>query len=44
LKELLISISNKPMEIQKQKLSDALNNWKGYIEQVDDITLIGVRI
>ena len=44
LKELLISISNKPMEIQKQKLSDTLNNWKGYIEQVDDITLIGVRI
>ena len=44
LKELLICISTEPMEIQKQKLSDALNNWKGNMEQVDDITLIGIRV
>jgi serine phosphatase RsbU (regulator of sigma subunit) len=44
LKELLISISSESMEIQKQKLSEALNNWKGDMEQVDDITLIGIRV
>ena len=44
LKELLISISCEPMEIQKQKLTDALNNWQGDLEQVDDVTLIGVRV
>ena len=44
LKELLISISTRSMEIQKQKLSDALNNWKGDMEQIDDITLIGIRV
>ncbi|OFY84526.1 MAG: hypothetical protein A3F72_14060 [Bacteroidetes bacterium RIFCSPLOWO2_12_FULL_35_15] len=44
LKELLILISAEPMETQKQKLSDALNNWKGNLEQVDDITLIGIRV
>lgn len=44
LKELLISISHESMEFQKQKVADALNDWKGNLEQVDDVTLIGVRI
>ncbi len=44
LKELLISIAHLPMQEQKEKLSTALNNWKGDLEQIDDITLIGVRI
>lgn len=44
LKELLISISKEPMEIQKQKISDAFYHWKGDLEQVDDVTLIGIRI
>ncbi len=44
LKEMLIEISKDPMETQKQKLRDAINDWKGDLEQVDDICLIGVRI
>jgi serine phosphatase RsbU (regulator of sigma subunit)/tetratricopeptide (TPR) repeat protein len=44
LKELLISIADSPMDIQKEKLESALNDWKGNLEQVDDITIIGVRI
>ncbi|MES2761796.1 MAG: tetratricopeptide repeat protein [Bacteroidota bacterium] len=44
LKELLISMSTTPMEIQKQKLSEVLTDWKGNIEQVDDICIIGIRI
>ena len=44
LKELLISISAAPMEKQKQKLAEVLNDWKGNIEQVDDICIIGIRI
>jgi ligand-binding sensor domain-containing protein/serine phosphatase RsbU (regulator of sigma subunit) len=44
LKELLLSVSNEPMEIQKQKLSDAFAGWKGNLEQVDDVCLLGVRI
>jgi serine phosphatase RsbU (regulator of sigma subunit) len=44
LKELLIFISVEPMETQKQKLSQAINIWKGNLEQVDDITLIGIKI
>ena len=44
LKEFLISISGLPMEIQKQKLGDALNRWKGDLEQVDDVLLIGIKV
>ncbi|MBK9192714.1 MAG: SpoIIE family protein phosphatase [Crocinitomicaceae bacterium] len=44
LKELLISIANDPMEMQKEKLSKAFFDWKGDLEQVDDVCVIGVRI
>jgi len=44
IKKLLISIAHEPMEIQQQILTDALNNWKGNLEQVDDICLIGMRV
>ena len=44
LKEMLVEISKDPMETQRQKLKDAINDWKGDLEQVDDICLIGVRI
>lgn len=44
LEELLISISDKPMDTQKQILSQTFDNWKGSLEQVDDVCLIGVRI
>lgn len=43
LKELLISISSEPVKVQKQKLNEALSSWKGDLEQVDDVTIIGVR-
>lgn len=44
LKELLVSIALLPMEEQKETLRIAFNNWKGSLEQVDDVCLIGVRI
>jgi serine phosphatase RsbU (regulator of sigma subunit) len=44
LQELLLSIAHEPMEIQKQKLNNVFDNWKGNLEQVDDVCLIGVRI
>lgn len=44
LKQLLISITHESMENQRQFLVVALNAWKGNLEQVDDITLIGIRI
>lgn len=44
LEELLISICHESMEKQKQILTDTLNRWKGDLEQVDDICIIGVMI
>lgn len=44
LKELLISISDLPMEDQKEKLQQELYDWKGSMEQVDDVTIIGIRV
>ncbi len=44
LKELLLKIANEPMQTQQQKLNNAFESWKGDLEQVDDVCLIGVRI
>jgi serine phosphatase RsbU (regulator of sigma subunit) len=44
LKELLVSVSQLPLEEQKEKLMRAITEWKGSHEQVDDILLIGIRI
>ncbi|MBP7810423.1 MAG: SpoIIE family protein phosphatase [Bacteroidia bacterium] len=44
LKELLINVGDKPMSEQKSVLQETINAWKGDLEQVDDICLMGVRI
>ena len=44
LKELIVSISHLPMNEQKEKLSNAFNLWKGDLEQIDDVLVIGVRV
>jgi len=43
-KKLLLSIQNETMDKQKQLLEDAFEKWKGDIEQLDDVCVIGVRI
>ena len=44
LKDLLISISHLPMQEQSEIVSDTFNNWMGDLEQVDDVTVVGIRI
>jgi len=44
LKDLFISISHLPMQEQCKLVSDAFNNWMGELEQVDDVTIVGIRI
>lgn len=44
LKELLVSVAHLPAQEQKKIISSSLSNWKGSLEQVDDITLIGIRV
>jgi serine phosphatase RsbU (regulator of sigma subunit) len=43
-KELLISTSTLSPEKQKEQLDKTFTAWKGNLEQVDDICLIGIRL
>lgn len=43
LSELLVSIHAKPLEVQKEILNITFDNWKKQLEQVDDVSLIGIR-
>lgn len=44
LKELLLSIQKNSMEEQKEILHKTFEKWKGNLEQVDDVLIIGVRV
>lgn len=44
LKELLLANKEKSMLDQKKILMDAFNDWKGSLEQIDDVCFIGVRV
>jgi serine phosphatase RsbU (regulator of sigma subunit) len=44
LSQLLLTISNLTLEEQKEKLENTFNDWKGNLEQIDDICMIGIKI
>ena len=44
LRELLAANTHLPMQEQKQFLEKTFSNWAGTLEQVDDVTIIGVRV
>lgn len=43
-KNLLLSIQSEPMERQRIIIDEAFEKWKGEIEQLDDVCVIGVRM
>lgn len=43
LKEQILSIQNKSMSEQENILLDTFNKWKGHLEQIDDVLVIGVN-
>jgi len=44
LKETLMANVGLPMAKQKQILENTFKNWVGELEQIDDVTVIGIRI
>lgn len=44
LEELLVAVHAESLEKQHQVLLNRLHEWKGDLEQVDDICVIGIRI
>jgi serine phosphatase RsbU (regulator of sigma subunit) len=43
-KEVLVKNHKNTMAAQKQLLLDAYENWRGSEDQVDDITVIGLKL
>ena len=43
-KELILSIADLPMEEQKEKLVTTFVDWKGDLENLDDVLVMGVRV
>ncbi len=44
LNELLLSISNNPIDEQQKILNKEFIDWKGPLEQIDDVCVIGIKI
>ncbi len=44
LQELLVKIHDLPMTVQKQLIEEALDKWENGHRQIDDITVMGIRI
>lgn len=44
LNELLLAIHGKTVTEQHSELKNAFENWKGDLEQVDDVCVIGIKI
>lgn len=43
-RNLLLEVSALPSNQQKKKLDDTIEMWRGQLEQVDDILIIGIKI
>ena len=44
MRQFILENVDLPVDAQKKKLSDAFELWKGDLEQVDDVCIIGVRV
>ncbi len=44
LKELLLEVANEKPHRQKEVLAERFESWKGNMEQVDDVLLMGLKI
>lgn len=43
-KALLLSVQSEPMEKQKQLIEKTFEKWRGNMDQIDDVCVVGVRI
>ncbi|MEI6021173.1 MAG: SpoIIE family protein phosphatase [Bacteroidota bacterium] len=43
-KSFLLSIQNQSLQQQKQSIQQCFDNWKGKLEQIDDVCVIGLRL
>ena len=43
-KKLLLSLQQEPMKKQQTLIAEEFERWKGNIEQLDNVCVIGVRV
>lgn len=43
-KSLILEVSSLPMDQQRDKLTETIFEWKGKLEQIDDILVMGVKV
>ena len=43
-KELVLSIVNEPLDVQKEKVEQTMINWMGEHSQLDDMMIMGIKI
>ena len=43
-RSLLLEASKLPADKQRQQLNETIESWRGELEQVDDILIIGIKI
>jgi serine phosphatase RsbU (regulator of sigma subunit) len=44
LKEIVFSIHQKSLKEQKKILNEIFEKWKGSLDQVDDVLVMGIRV
>lgn len=44
LNEMLLTFSDKPLNEQSQTLKHTFDGWRGNLEQIDDVCVIGIKI
>jgi len=44
MRDIILTIASQPMKNQKNILNEAFEEWKGNLEQVDDVCIVGLRI
>ena len=44
LNELIINMNKEELSVQREKLHIAFESWRGDLEQVDDVCIIGIRL
>ncbi|HOZ87475.1 MAG TPA: SpoIIE family protein phosphatase [Bacteroidia bacterium] len=44
LEELLLTQAHQPIEIIQKNLNEVIDKWRGPLEQVDDICIVGIKI
>ena len=44
MQDKILSISDRPMDEQRHLLETTIDEWRGGLEQVDDILVIGIRV